>query len=50
MLTQPDSLLRYMQDASGLALPDGHFIDGKGWKFPGPGSHRFELSAGLFWL
>lgn len=33
MLTQPDSLLRYMQDASGLGLPDGHFIDG-GFRAP----------------
>ena len=33
MLTQPDSLLRYVEDASGLELPDGHFTDGKGWNF-----------------
>lgn len=36
MLTQPDSLLRYMQDASGLGLPDGHFIDG-GFRAPRAG-------------
>lgn len=28
MLAQPDSLLKYIEDASGLRLPDGHFIDG----------------------
>ena len=28
MLTTPDSLLKYLTDASDLRLPDGHFIDG----------------------
>ncbi len=28
MLTKPDSLLKYLTDASDLRLPDGHFIDG----------------------
>lgn len=36
MLTQPDSLLRYIEDASGLDLPQGHFIDG-GFRAPRAG-------------
>ncbi|WP_417435454.1 aldehyde dehydrogenase family protein [Hoeflea sp.] len=36
MLTQPDSLLKYIEDASGLRLPDGHFIDG-GFRAPRAG-------------
>lgn len=28
MLTTPDSLLKYLTDATDLRLPDGHFIDG----------------------
>jgi aldehyde dehydrogenase (NAD+) len=29
MLTRPDSLLAYINDAGGLRLPQGHFIDGE---------------------
>ncbi|MEM5470228.1 aldehyde dehydrogenase family protein [Hoeflea sp. AS60] len=29
MLTQPDSLLKYLTDAKDLGLPQGHFIDGE---------------------
>lgn len=36
MLTRPDSLLAYINDASGLRLPAGHFIDG-GFRAPRAG-------------